>query len=185
MNPLDESTDHWRQIAEQRPWFGQLYYLGRGPDWFCDLHFAPSDSQVLEVVTRHFNLHGYRHYGPLSGACPLHSRNDCAFDIYIDSHSYDKIVANIERRAATNVHIYNTLTLCGSDLQIERGYGGRFHDACYIAETQLVRTLARHPNLSLEEWTIWAGGQGYERQVMGEGESATDLIRYLDEVRMA
>lgn len=184
MSALDDADARWRQIAEQRPWFGQLAFLGRGPDYFCDLAFAPSDGERVYMVTRHFDLPGYRHYGPLTGACPLHSRDDCTFDMYIDSNSYDKIVANIEQRAATNVWMYNSITVCGPALQLERGYGGRFHDGCAAAETLLVRALARHPNLTLTAWAIWAGGQGYYRQELGAGDTTDDLLHYLDTAQM-
>lgn len=173
-----------RVLAEQRPWFGQLSLLGRGPDWFCDLRFVPAASAALLRFVRDFALHGFSPDDAPPAVCPIHGGTQCSFASYSDVESARVLVANRANHTPANIYIYHSITVCGSTLRIERGYGGH-SPACSVTETLLLRALAQHPDLALTSWAIWGGGQGYQAQPGGEGSTATDLLRYLDTARMA
>ena len=86
------------------------------------------------------------------------------------------MVANIEGKEAGNIWIYNIITVCGSDLKIERGYGGSVRGE---VETDLIVKLLNSPNLTMIKWEVTYGGNGYNYIQMANGVSRSQLLDYL------
>lgn len=140
-------------------WFWEIELNRSGPDYLFFATFKPAEAlQLAELVSQH-SLPGFKHY-----------------DLYIDEYHYEQVVANIENKNPGNVWIYNIITVCGSDLKIERGYGGAKEGE---VETDLIIKLSQSPNLTMIKWAVVYGGNGYDYTYIATGISTAELLDYL------
>jgi hypothetical protein len=63
---------------------------------------------------------------------------------------------------------------------LERGYGG-YPEVHGATETSLLATLAAAPELTLVDWSVAYGGDGYSSGQLASGTSAPELLAYLRE----
>jgi len=68
---------------------------------------------------------------------------------------------------------------CGNDLTIERGYGGYPGGPADQAETDLLVALARAATLTLVQWQVVAGGDGFASEGVAQGTDSAALLAYL------
>jgi hypothetical protein len=161
-----------------RDWFWQIQASGQGPDWFLVASFAADDAGRLAALVAQQPLPGFARYQARAGARQGH-RSD--HDIYIDQVNYAVLAANLEGGRPQNIWVYHMIEVCGADLTLERGYGG-YPDAHGTTETDLIRTLARQAELTLGEWSVGYGGQGYPSGQVAAGSGAARLLAYLEDV---
>jgi hypothetical protein len=163
-----------------RDWFWQLQASGQGPDWFLVASFAADDAGLLAALVAQQPLPGFARYQVRDGLCARHNhRSD--HDVYIDQTNYAALVANLAGSRPQNIWVYHTIEVCGADLSLERGYGG-YPDTHGASETALIRYLARRPELTLGQWTIGYGGQGYPPGQVAAGSGGAQLLAYLEDM---
>jgi hypothetical protein len=162
-----------------RDWFWQLQTTGQGPDWFLFATFAPATTDRLLTVVRQHPLPGFASYHVSNGPCSRH-HHDSTYELYIDQRNYEQVVQSFNGRPSQNIWIYHTIAVCGNDLTLERGYGGYpgMHGA---TETSLIVMLAAAPELTLVDWSVAYGGDGYSSGQLASGTSAPELLAYLRE----
>jgi hypothetical protein len=159
-----------------RNWFWEIEKTQNGPDYLFRAEFNPTQGQRLAELVRQHPLPGFKYYRAVNRPCWLHDRK-ATYDLYIDEHHHQEIVRQIEGRKAGNVWIYNAIAVCGSDLKIERGYGGGSTEG--EVETDLIVKLLQVPDLAIVKWAITYGGSLYNYNSMATGTSAVELLDYL------
>ena len=161
----------------QHDWFWQLEAAGHGPDWFFFATFTPSTTDGVAVVIRQHPLPGFAYYHVSNGPCSRHHHHS-TYDLYVDQHNYDQLVQSFAGRQIQNRWIYHTIAVCGNDVTLERGYGG-YPGMHGPAETSLIETLAAARELTLVDWKVAYGGDGYTQRQLTSGATATELLAYL------
>lgn len=159
-----------------RNWFWEIEKNQSGPDYLFLADFHPTQSQRLAELVRQHPLPGFKYYRAIDRPCWLHDHN-ATYDLYIEEDRYQQILAQIEGRKVGNIWIYALIAVCGSDLKIERGYGGGSLSG--DGETDLIVELLQIPDLTIVKWAIMYGGNGYEYKDMATGTSAVELLDYL------
>jgi hypothetical protein len=159
-----------------RNWFWEIEKNQSGPDYLFLANFNPTQGQRLAELVRQQPLPGFKYYRAIDRRCWLHNHK-AVYDLYIDEDSYQQLVAQIEGRKVGNIWIYDSIAVCGSDLKIERGYGGGSVGG--DAETNLIVKLLQIPDLTLVKWAIMYGGNGYEYKDLDAGTRAVELLNYL------
>lgn len=160
-----------------RNWFWQLQAAQHGPDWFFSATFAPTDATQLAARIRQHPLAGLRHYRVTNGPCRQHQHTS-TYDLYADQANYAALKANFESDTPQNIWIYHAIEVCGSDLRIERGYGG-YPDLYDVTETDLIVMLAHATDLTLLKWDVGYSGDGYPTGSVATGTTAIELLAYL------
>ena len=160
-----------------REWFWQLQAAGQGPDWYFVAGFAPAGAERLAAHVRGYRLPDFDHYRVVDGLCTRHQHHATS-DLYADRASYPRLVANLAGGRPQNIWIYHAIEVCGPSLTIERGYGGYpgLHGA---AETGLIVALASLPEITLVDWQVSYGGEGYAPGQAMAGASGAELLAYL------
>lgn len=156
-------------------WFWEIELHRTGPDYLFFATFELTEAPQLASLVRQHTLPGFKYYRATNCFCWLHNHS-ANYDLYIDEYHYEQMVANIEGKGAENVWIYNTIAVCGSDLKIERGYGGSVGGE---VETDLIIKLSHSPNLTMVKWAVVYGGNGYNYTQMANGMREAQLLDYL------
>ncbi len=149
-----------------RDWFWQISEKGGGPDYFFAANFDPDDAQrlsnkVREYLPSEFIRNQDFYY-------PDRYQDYSLYESYLDKYAYENML--------TNGHswIYTQIEVVDHKLYIENGFGvGRDHD------TNFVIALATSPDLTLCNWQVSGGGQGYNYVEVAHGSNTNDLINYL------
>lgn len=148
-----------------------------GPDTLLLASFAPTSADALTLAVRQFDFQHFTRYAMTAQYCQRHGQQ-CSYDVYIDTHNFDQLVANLEGRASANIWVYHTIEVCQSTLSITQGYGG--YGAPYAGEERaLLRWLAQTPDLELHAWQVLAGGEGYASSECASGTAMSELLAYL------
>src|SRR3954471_19414271 len=104
-------------------WYWQLQAAAQGPDWSFSATFAPANAEHLTVLIRQYGFPGFAYSQVIDGRCLRHHHTS-TYDLYIDQRNYATLAANLAGDQRQNIWVYHTIEVCGSDLTIERGYGG-------------------------------------------------------------
>jgi len=159
-------------------WFWQLQAKNLGPDWFFFAQFAPADAAALSAAVRRHAPPSYSYSRLRDDVCRSH-RQPHSYERYSDPHSAPRLQANLAGANPSNIWIYHFIECCGSDLTIERGYGGYIGGTADQAETDLLVALARAAELTLVQWQVVAGGDGFASESVAQGADSTELLAYL------
>ncbi len=159
-------------------WFWQLQADKLGPDWFFFAQFAPADAAALSAAVRRHAPPSFVYSQLRDDICRSH-RQPHSYELYSDPHSAPQLQANLAGTTPSNIWIYHLIECCGSDLTIERGYGGYPGGAADQEETDLLIALARAPELTLLQWQVVAGGDGFASESVAQGTDGATLLAYL------
>ena len=162
----------------QRAWFWQLQARELGPDWLFVAQFALADTARLAAAVRLHAPPGFVHAQRHADICRSH-RQSHSYELYSDPHSAFQLQANLAGASPSNIWIYHVIECCGSDLMIERGYGGYPDEIAGQAETDLLVVLAHTADLTLTKWQIVAGGDGFASETVAQGTDGAALLAYL------
>lgn len=160
-------------------WFRDLEAAGKGPDWIFSAWCAPERAAMLSAIFRTLQPYGFTYYRAIQAQCPIHLCT-CDYDLYIDNHQYAAVIAQLEGRHEQNLYVYHTFQACQTAVQLVRGYGG-YPDQHGSEETRCIRTLAETSELMISSWRISYGGVTYPYEDWIAGNSAAELVRYLDQ----
>ncbi len=159
-------------------WFWQLQADKLGPDWFFFAQFAPADAAALAAAVRRHAPPGFFYAQLHDDICRSH-RQPHSYELYSDPHSAPQLQANLAGTNPSNIWIYHQIECCGSDLIIERGYGGYIGGTADQAETDLLVALAHVATLTLVQWQVVAGGDGFASEGVAQGTDSAALLAYL------
>lgn len=151
---------------DYKDWFWQISEKGGGPDYFFTATFDLDDAQclstkVLQYLPSEFVRNQNFHY-------PNRYQNYLLYESYLDKYAYENMLIN------GYSWIYTQIEVVDHKLYIENGYGvGRKND------TNFIIALATSPDLTLCDWLVCGGGQGYNWVEVAHGLNTNDLLNYL------
>jgi hypothetical protein len=153
-------------MSKYRDWFWQISEKGGGPDYFFMATFDPSDVRRLSNKVRQYLSPEYvrdENFGR-----PNRYQHYSLYECYLDKNAYQNMLLKC------NCWIYTQIEVVDHKLYIENGYGvGRDND------TNFIIALATSPDLTLCNWQVSAGGQGYNYVEIAYGSNTNDLLNYL------
>ncbi|MBE9001703.1 hypothetical protein IQ274_26715 [Nostoc sp. LEGE 12447] len=165
-------------------WFWEINECGQGPHYYFNATFAPSDAKRLAALVRQHPLLGFEHcnfVGKLINAPCGDANTPGSYDLYVDQSNYAEVMSGIQRDEpiVTVAHyVWQIIGVCDRKFGIECGYGG-ITGTHNQADTSLIMTLAQSPELTLVDWRVVSGGDGYSSVFFRTGKSAAELLAYL------
>lgn len=166
-------------------WFWEIQECRQGPHYYFNATFALSDAECLVALVRQHSLSGFVHcqfVGNLINAPCGRCNYQGAYDLYIDQYNYsENFISRLEsgKYTITCLHSqWNIIGVCGNELAIEYGSGG-ITDTHNETGTSLIVAIAQSPEVTLVDWQVNSGGEGYQPVGFGIGKSATELLAYL------
>ncbi|MGI8504602.1 MAG: hypothetical protein ACR2LR_26255 [Hassallia sp.] len=172
-------------MSKFQNWFWEIQECGQGPHYYFNATFALSDAECLVALVRQHSLSGFVHcqfVGNLINAPCGHGNYQGAYDLYIDQYNYSEdFISLLEsgKHRITCLHSqWNIIGVCGNELGIECGYGGVTSTHNEIG-TSLIVAIAQSSEVTLVDWQVNSGGEGYEPVAFGIGKSATELLAHL------
>lgn len=181
VEPVDLPTNRQRiwTIDKKRGPPGELrewYWSARviGGDYQFHAKFAPSDKTRLATLLREHSPKGFRFWCTGENGALDETPGSC--DFYFNEQSYDDLIAAQERRLNRNLFRYTKISVCGSELKIDAGFGGA---GSPFAETTMLMLLAQSPELALLEWAVKYGGDMYPVETAAIGRTGAELVAYL------
>lgn len=133
------------------------FVRGQGPDHFAAVEVRPADAARVRDAVRALSLPGFRRTEiagkPLTSEFRGPAAAD-AFDVYVDVHHHDAIVAQLRGETRTNIWIYTVVSVGAGQVWIEHGYGNP-PDECISSEAEILRTLS---GMDLGAWSFEWGG---------------------------
>ncbi|MEI7771612.1 MAG: hypothetical protein WCI67_16590 [Chloroflexales bacterium] len=162
-------------MADHKPW---CWEVGQsGPDWFFIACVAPGSERALAQIAVDAPLKGFTYCARADEHCRQHQRV-CSYHTFIDARNATAYINNIEGRAKRNIWIYNTVEVHGDTIKIECGYGGRGDDYHRVETTWLLAVFAT-PGVTLRDWKVVAGGEGYDDKTIRAGVGLDDFRSYI------
>ena len=172
-------------MSRFKNWFWEIQESRQGPHYYFNATFALSDTERLVALVRQYSLSGFvycQFVGNLINAPCKCWNYQGAIDLYIDQYNYsENIISPLEsgEHTITCLHSqWNIIGVCGNELGIECGYGGITSTHNEIG-TSLIIAIAQSPEVTLVDWQVNSGGEGYQPVSFGIGKSATELLAYL------
>lgn len=157
-----------------KPWTN--LFGGHGPDHFLELVF---DHDVRPLV-RGLDSTGFLRTELMRTSMVSELRGALfheAFDLYVDQHHADEVVASMRGVAEKNIWHYQTLMVGTDRIWIEHGYGGTSPETIAVESRVLERAMATESGLI--SWSIEYGGQGYPGVVLVSGATPRELAAVL------
>jgi hypothetical protein len=93
---------------------------------------------------------------------------------YVDRHTYEKLQAQA-RGEDTPVWVAATIEVCDHTLSITNLLGGDDD-----GETALLIEIAQAANLTMQQWRVSYGGDGYAGGDVAQGNDPHSLLAYLN-----
>lgn len=155
-----------------RDWFWQLEESGKGPDHFFSAAFDPNEAEVLANLVRQYLPSGFVSNNDF---VEDHWRTDCqCYKSYRDQHTHDGLVAMRANGQQNNIYISSSIDICDHKLSIENMYARHEPD-----ETEFLIAVVQSAGLTLQEWIVFAGGDGYNSVEVARGLNALSFLEYL------
>lgn len=162
---------------DYRIWCWEAAQAGHGPDWRFFAQVAPEGEADLAKIAASAELPGYAYCG-LNEAYCWHHGQACLMHTFMDSSSAAAYTSNVTGGRQTNLWVYNAVEIHGTIVELECGYGGR-GDTHNQAETAFLLDLFARPEIVLQRWAVYAGGDGYDFRTIAEGAGVETLRSYL------
>jgi hypothetical protein len=138
---------------------------------------APESAGDLAEIASHAALPGYTSCGVAAAPCQYH-RRICQSQVFIDAANAAAYGSNLRGGTQSNLWIYNVVQIHSNLIAIESGYGGR-GAAHSRVETAFLLDIVGRPAITLQHWSIRAGGDGYDYRVIQEGAGLDALRAYI------
>ncbi|MEM9118950.1 MAG: hypothetical protein AAGD09_13850 [Cyanobacteria bacterium P01_F01_bin.56] len=150
-------------MKQYRPWYWAITERGQGPDYYFDATFAPQNAAQLAVLVQRYLPTGFVRNEAHTSAIQ-----------YLNDDAYNKLQA-LKQREDVRIWFSATIEVYGSRLSIYHQLGGGQD----YGETSLLRDLAQSPELTLLQWRVGYGGDGYAHGDAAGGNDDTSLLAYL------
>ncbi len=151
-------------MPTKHPWYWAITECQQGPDYDFRATFAPQDALQLTTLVQRYLPKGF----------VRHEANTAEIQ-YLDIDTHNKLQAQ-QRDADVRIWFSATIAVLGSELSIYYELGG----AQDYGETSLVKALAQATELTLCQWRVCYGGDGYAGGEAAQGNDATSLLAYLN-----
>ncbi|RUT03850.1 hypothetical protein DSM106972_047640 [Dulcicalothrix desertica PCC 7102] len=149
-----------------RDWTWQITKEGGGPDSFFTATFDPDDAQRLSNKVREYLPSEFVRNQDFYN--PNLYKDYSLYESYLDKNAYKMMLSK------HNCWIYTQIEVVDHKLYIESGY-------CVTKpnDTNFIIALATSADLTLCNWKISCGGQGYNHVEIAHGSNTNDLLSYL------
>jgi hypothetical protein len=164
-------------MTAMKPWCWQAAQDAKGPDWLLLAKATPSSEQALAQAAAAASIDGYTAFANSAEYCPTHQQT-CSFHTFIDTTNAEAYQANLSAKEPRNIWIYNLIQIHRDQVMLEAGYGGR-GETYNQAETEFLLRLFNTPGITLEAWQVFAGGNGYDHNLIQEGAGVDSFLAYL------
>jgi hypothetical protein len=162
-------------MTDHKPW---CWEVGQsGPDWFFMANVAPQSAAALAQIAAGAAPRGYTYCARPEEHCQQHQQL-CSYHTFIDTSNAEAYANNLAGQAKKNLWIYNLIEVHGDAIKIECGYGGRGEQHSR-AETAFLLHLFSAPGVTLRDWKVVAGGEGYDYKTIREGVGLDDFRSYI------
>lgn len=163
-----------QEMRKQRDWYWQIRKTGGGPNYYFAATFAPDDAQSLStLVSQHlpsdfvlnkefFDPDTYQH--------------DLLYENYLDTRTYEKMLDAKKTDEPASTWIYSQIDVIDHKLYIEITFGVDWYD-----QTNFIIALVTSPDLTLCNWQVAGGGDGYNWVEVAQGSSTDELLDYLQD----
>ena len=148
-----------------RAWFWCLEESGKGPNHFFTATFKASEVERLANVVRQYLPSGFVLNENVV-------REGCRS--YLDQHTHDALVAMRDSGQQNNIYINSSIDVCDNKLSIENVYAR--HE---VAETEFLIAVVQAAGLTLQDWLVFAGGDGYDLVEVARGANAFLFLDYV------
>jgi hypothetical protein len=171
-------------MADRKPWCWEASRSGQGPNWLFIAQVDAASEAALAQLTATAALPGYSLVESGPAYCEQHQAV-CGRQVFIDTANARAYADNLRAdKSQKNIWIYNTIEIHRGSIAIECGYGGR-GEAYNEAESSFLLDLLASPEITLQSWSVMAGGDGYDYTTLRRGESLEQLKSYLLETARA
>lgn len=164
-------------MVEPKLWCWEAAQAGRGPDWRLFALVAPESAGDLAQIASRATLPGYTYCGVESTYCQ-HHQQICQSHSFIDTANAEAYGSNLRGGKQTNLWIYNAVQIHSTVIEIESGYAGRGAGHSRV-ETAFIVDIVTRPAITLQRWSVLAGGDGYAHQVIREGVGVASFMAYI------
>ncbi|NEQ43800.1 MAG: hypothetical protein F6K00_09680 [Leptolyngbya sp. SIOISBB] len=151
-------------MQANHPWYWRITECQQGPDYYFLATFAPQDSPQLAALVQRY----------LPQRFVRNEANTAAIQ-YLDDSTYRKLQA-LQQGEDVRIWFSATIEVLGPELSICHRLGGGQD----YAEASLIRALAQAPELTLCQWRVSYGGDGYAGGNVAQGDSPDSLLAYLN-----
>lgn len=164
-------------MAEHKVWCWEVATGRHGPDWHLYVVVTPECEDELERITAAASLNGFTPCGAEQVPCTRHGQA-CRTRAFVDMTSAPAYQRNIRGGEQSNLWVYNAVLVHRDTVEVACGYGGRglAHNK---AETAFLLTLCGAPGITVLDWSILAGGEGYDYRTLAAGVGAESFEAYL------
>jgi hypothetical protein len=156
-------------MAIAHPWYWQIQALGQGPDYYFWATFLPHEADPLAAFVARHHPPNFCHHR--TARAP--HRMTC-YAQYVDRHTYEKLQAQA-RGEDIPVWVAATIEVCDHTLSITNLLGGDDD-----GETALLIEIAQAANLTMQQWRVSYGGDGYAGGDVAQGNESHSLLAYLN-----
>ena len=148
-----------------RAWFWHLEESGKGPNHYFTATFNASEVERLANVVGQYLPTGFV---PNENVVQEGCRS------YLDQHTHDALVAMRDSGQQNNIYINSSIDVCDNKLSIENVYAR--HE---VAETEFLIAVVQAAGLTLQEWVVFAGGEGYDSVEVARGKNVFSFLDYV------
>jgi hypothetical protein len=160
-----------------KPWCWEAAQRGEGPDWQFVARVTPGSASALVHVALQTSLSGYAYFAAEPDYCEQH-QTLCTYHSFVDTPNLDVYMKNLQEEKRKNVWIYNLIRIHRDTIEIECGYGGR-GQTHNMRETAFLLDIFGGPDITMQFWSVLAGGNGYEYKLLASGVTLQDLVNYI------
>ena len=139
-------------MKQDRPWYWAITERGQGPDYYFDATFAPQNAAQLAVLVQRYLPTGF-----------------------VRNEAHTSAIQYLKQSEDVLILFSATIDVYVSRLSIYHQLGGGQD----YGETSLLRDLAQSPELTLLQWRVGYGGDGYAHGDAAGGNGDTSLLAYL------
>ncbi len=164
-------------MADYKVWCWEAAQHGAGPDWLFIAHVISASEPALAALALNTTLHEYVAFNEEVAHCSAHQQ-PCRQRTFVDESSSSVYAENLQGTHKQNIWVYNIVQIHRDTLEVLCGYGGRGEAYNQIETTFLLNALAT-PGLTLYDWCVIVGGEGYEYKMLREGTDVASLRAYL------
>jgi hypothetical protein len=162
-------------MADHKLWCWEA--APHGPDWLFLAQVDPASEEALAQLAADAALPGYSAIEGEPAFCSQHQQM-CPEQTFIDIASAPVYADTIRGDHPRNIWVYNTIRIHRGSIAVECGYGGRGEEYNDVETSFLLNVLAA-PGITLQSWSVLAGGNGYDYTTLHEGEGIDELNAYL------
>ncbi|MEM9906310.1 MAG: hypothetical protein AAF921_14930 [Cyanobacteria bacterium P01_D01_bin.44] len=164
--------NNFNKSQTRREWFWEIKALRQGPDYYFCATFGLTDAAKLAAMVCQQLPAGF-----VRNTRFIETDRQQTYEIYdhyLDENTYGKWVEMENGGEPCNIWLSGSIEVCGYELFISNTLAGGGY-----GETDLIVAIAQASDLTLRQWRVSYGGDGYAGGEAAHGDSAAGLLEYL------